>query len=85
MIFEVNDDTLGVRSEGSWTQRPGNDRYQIRNPPWRTCEINCGAAGLMNTVALRLASPILSATRLLVSFRTVHHLPAYDGCDNLSR
>jgi hypothetical protein len=29
--------------------------------------------------------PILSATRLPVSFRAVHHLPPYDGCDNLSR
>jgi hypothetical protein len=53
MVFAVKD---GVRGEGIRAKPPGNDLYEIRHTPWRTCEIHWGGAGLMNTVALRLAS-----------------------------
>lgn len=48
MLFEIKN---GVRGDGVRAKPAGNDLYEFRNTPWRTCEIDWGGAGLMNTVA----------------------------------
>jgi len=40
VVIDLPDAEDGVGGEGVWSVKVGEDRYEIRNPPWHTLEIN---------------------------------------------